>query len=101
MPVITGLLNPVQERTAAFAAFHCKELEFHFKPFSDGQPYRDCFFRHGNGFLTFLDRRFPTAGDWISQYHHDIMAYIIAMFVFMSVIFFILETSDDSGLADT
>jgi len=31
------------------------------------------------------------SNDLISQYHHDIVAYLIAFFVLMSVIFFILE----------
>lgn len=38
-----------------------------------------------------MDNHIPSVGNLISQYHHDIVAYIITMFFLMLVIFFVLE----------
>lgn len=73
MPFITGVLNPVSR---------------------EGLRHSLRFIVNGFNFvlgLVLAAYLIPVAGEMISQYRNDIAAYIIAIFVFLSVIFFVLE----------
>ena len=43
-----------------------------------------------NGFVRLLDKLIPIK-DLLSHYHHDIVAYLIVMFIILSIILFVLE----------
>jgi len=92
MPVTAGVLNPVTRHGIRHSmVFIVRSLNFILAAILTGWLVGAVFSENPNGLLRFLDRHMPSAGNFIAQYQHDIVAYIIAMFVFMSVIFFILE----------
>lgn len=92
MPVITGLLNPVSKDGMRHSlVFILRSLNFVVGILLSGWLVGVVFSDEPNGFLRFLNEHFPSAANFFSQYQHDIVAYVIAMFVFMSIIFFLLE----------
>lgn len=92
MPMIAGMLNPVSRDSLRHSLlFITRSLNFILGLILSVSLVRVIFSDKGNDFLTFLDKHIPSAGNLVSQYNHDIVAYIIALFVFMSVIFFVLE----------
>ena len=92
MPIMVGLLNPVSKDKIRFSLlFILRSLNFILSLILSAYLVRAVFSDRSNGLLKFLDKHIPSAGNFISQYHQDIMAYMIALFVFISVIFFVLE----------
>ena len=92
MPIAVGLLNPVsKDRIRNSLLFILRSFNFIVGLILSVYLVRVVFSDQANGLLTFLDKHIPSAGNFISQYHQDIMAYMIALFILMSVIFFVLE----------
>jgi hypothetical protein len=92
MPVITGVLNPVSKagiRHSLFSAANALNLILSL--FLSVKLVRTVFSDTENGLLKFLDSHIPSVSDLIAQYRYDIAAYIIATFIFITVVYFILE----------
>jgi len=92
MPMTAGMLNPVSKDGIRHSLFFIlRSWNFIIGLLLAVYLVKVVFSDRSNGLLTFLDKHIPSAGNFIAQYHQDIMAYMIALFVFMSAIFFVLE----------
>jgi hypothetical protein len=91
MPLLTGLFQPVSRNRVQHSLLSVwSSLKFILGIFLAVTLVRLLFSGTENGFLAVLYKIIPTARDLIAQYNHDIVAYMIAMFLFMSIIFFAL-----------
>lgn len=92
MPVTAGILNPISKSRIHHGMFFIiNTVNFFLAFFLSVCLVRVIFAGEAGGFSTFLKRYAPAAGDFILQYQHDIVAYLIAMFFLLSLIFFLLE----------
>jgi Transglutaminase-like enzymes, putative cysteine proteases len=92
MPVIIGVLNPFSKGRIQHSMLSIVNgvnfiVGFILSGYLIGLIFSDT----KNELLQFLENHVPSAITLIKEYHHDIVAYIIAMFLLMSVIFFILK----------
>lgn len=91
MPVIAGVLSPLSKgsiRHSFLFIINC--LNFIVSAVLAAMLVKVLFSDAGNGFQKFVNKAIPAVGELIYQYRHDIVAYLIAMFVFTAVIFFLL-----------
>ncbi|QAT42238.1 transglutaminase-like domain-containing protein [Aminipila luticellarii] len=92
MPLLMGLLHPITGNRVensflsilnSFIFIIGIIFAFHFASgiFSGNQE----------GIFAILYQHFPTVQNWVSRYRYDVVAYVIALFVLLSVIIWILE----------
>jgi hypothetical protein len=92
MPLIIGLLNPLsKERIRHSLLTIIKSVNFLLSILLSFYFVKAIFSDTENSLNRFLDKHLSSAGDLISQYQHDIVAFVIVMFVLMCAIYFILE----------
>ena len=91
MPLLSGMLNPISKNRIHHSLLSILNgfkfiLGFILSVYLVQIMFSDA----ENGFLRFLDQYIPTARDFISDYSHDIVAYVIVLFLLLSLISFIL-----------
>lgn len=92
MPILSGMLYPVS-RSRIKHSLHSvlSSINFIISLFLALWLVRSAFSEESNAVLSFLEKHFPSLTGLIADYRYDIVAYIIALFVCISVIVFLLE----------
>ncbi len=91
MPFLTGVMNPVTRNRIHHSLFSImgglKSITgFILAIYLVSVVFSDT----TNGLTRFFDEHVPSVSNLISHYHHDIVAYVIALFLLMSIIYFLL-----------
>lgn len=91
MPLLTGMLYPISSNRIQNSLLSIlNSLKFILGIILAISLIRVIFSDKANGYLTILYKYIPSIKDIILQYNHDIVAYIIFMFILLSIILYIL-----------
>lgn len=91
MPLLTGLLYPITSNRIQNSLLSIlSSLKIVLALILTFRLIPILFSEKGNGFVGFVSKYFPSFGDLFLQYHHDIAAYIIVLFIFLSVTLWVL-----------
>lgn len=92
MPLIIGLLNPLTKEKIRHSLLGIiKSMNFLLSILLSFYLTKAIFSDTKNSFNEFLNKHLSSAGNFLSQYQHDIVAFVIVMFVLMCAIYFIME----------
>lgn len=91
MPLLAGILYPISSSRIHHSLLSLLNgLKFILGIILTFYLIRVIFSDKENGFLVILYKFIPSIRDLISRYNHDIVAYIIVMFIFLSIILCVL-----------
>ncbi|MBN7771772.1 transglutaminase-like domain-containing protein [Clostridium aminobutyricum] len=92
MPLLTGLFYPISSSRVQHSLLSMlNSIKFIIGLILSVQLARILFSGKQDGFLAPIYQFTPSMEEFIARYQHDIVAYIIALFVFLSVILWIFE----------